>query len=82
MKRSFVVVTNRFSEGDRPNTLFQPVNNAVVSQALHPNRLGQVQYRGRWLAAICQLSITIPPDTLVQVVRDAGEYLIVQPLGY
>ena len=74
-------MANCFFRGDRPRSFSHPSDNAVVSKVLKPNCLGQVQYRGRWLAAMCQLSITVPPDTLVRVVQDLGDYLLVIPLG-
>ena len=72
-------MTNRFSSPNKPEPCPSFFQSAIVSEELKPHQMGVVHYRGRWIAAICHLPITLTPDTAVRVMQDYGDYLSVLP---
>jgi hypothetical protein len=65
-----------------PQSEFQsPMTSiAVVVEAIAPYQIGLIKFQGRWHAANCNLSMTLLPDSLVQVVGDVGGCLAVIPV--
>ncbi len=74
-------MTNRFSFPNKPESCSSFFQSAIVSEILRPHQMGVVHYRGRWIAAMCPLPITLQPDTAVRVVCDYGEYISVEPFS-
>ncbi|AFY37450.1 hypothetical protein Lepto7376_1080 [[Leptolyngbya] sp. PCC 7376] len=72
-------MANRFSFPNKPEPCPCFFQSAIVSEVLKPHQMGVVHYRGRWIAAVCQLPITLHPDTAVKVICDYGDYLGVLP---
>ena len=52
---------------------------AIVSDTIHPRRVGRVRWSGSWWPARCQHDMTLPPDTIVRVVNIENITLWVEP---
>ena len=74
-------MTTHFSYLKKPEPCPEFHQSGIVSETLQPHRIGVVKFRGRWLAAVCPLPITLHPDTAVKVVEDYGEYVSVLPFA-
>ena len=74
-------MTNHFSFSNKPEPCSTFFQSAIVSEILKPHQMGVVHYRGRWIAAMCHLPITLQPNTAVKVMHDYGDYISVEPFS-
>lgn len=59
-----------------------PRNEAVVTQAVHCHRSGQVKFRGSWWGARCSEGKTLSPGEVVYVLGRHNLLLHVQAAGW
>lgn len=53
----------------------------IVTIAIHPNRNGQIKFKGGWWSAKCGQSIVIDQGTLVTILGRDNITLVVEPFG-
>jgi tetratricopeptide (TPR) repeat protein len=71
--------TGYSSQQDRQTGIIGVQGQAIVEQAIQPNKPGRVKFRASWWSARCLENITIPIGEWVDIVGAQGITLLVEP---
>ncbi|NDJ18678.1 NfeD family protein [Myxacorys almedinensis] len=52
----------------------------TVSETIHPEQGGRVEYRATWWNAVCPHNVVLPPGTRVRVLEMVNITLVVEPI--